>query len=268
MADRLRAVQARFLAGVIGGDVDAEALIVDDNRVGAAKRLDIYRNNYRSSLKEVLADHFERLHAYLGDEQFDNIVEAYVSAHPSAVRNLRFYGAEFPAFLARHYPDDGELAELADLDWAMRHAFDAADAKPLDAVQVGALGDAWVERRLTLHPSARLLTSDHNVAALWSALDSDEEPPEPERLVQPARLLVWRHDLRSNFRSLPDVEAEALALLATGCSFAGLSGHAIERLGEAAAVEMLAAWLARWLADGVLVVADQRGADDQGAEVT
>lgn len=260
MADPLRAVQARFLAGVIGGDADAEALIVDDNRVGAAKRLDIYRNNYRSSLKEVLADHFERLHAYLGDEQFDNVVEAYVGTHPSGVRNLRYYGAAFPAFLAQHYPGDGELAELADLDWAMRHAFDAADAPPLDAAQVGALGDAWVARRLTLHPSARLLTGDHNVAALWSALDGGEEPPEPERLAQATRLLVWRRDLRASFRSLPDDEAEALVLLATGCSFAELSGHAIERLGEVGAMEMLAAWLARWLADEVLIVADQERA--------
>ena len=57
MAEALRDVQALFLAGVIGGDAGAEALIVDDDRVGAARRLNIYRNNYRASLRDVLADH-------------------------------------------------------------------------------------------------------------------------------------------------------------------------------------------------------------------
>ena len=80
MAEALRDVQRRFLAGILGGGADAEALIVDDARVGARQRLDIYRNNYRASLTGVLSDHFERLHAYLGDEQFDIVAGAYVAA--------------------------------------------------------------------------------------------------------------------------------------------------------------------------------------------
>lgn len=256
MAEALRDVQARFLAGVIGGDAGAEALIVDDNRVGAARRLDIYRNNYRASLRDVLADHYERVHAWLGDDQFDNLAAAYADANPSRTRNLRYYGGEFPAFLARHYPADGELAELAELDWTLRGAFDAADAVSLDAATVGALGDAWVERRLTLHPSARLVTQYHNSRAIWSALDAGETPPDAALLAVPASLLVWRLDTRAQFRTLAEDEARALALLALGASFTDLSVDTIDRLGEAGAMEVLAAWLGRWLADELLVLAD------------
>lgn len=256
MAEALRDVQARFLAGVIGGDAGAEALIVDDNRVGAARRLDIYRNNYRASLREVLADHFERVHAWLGDDQFDNLAAAYVAAFPSHTRNLRYYGGEFPAFLAQHYPADGELAELANLDWALRGAFDAADATPLDAAQVGALGDGWIERPLRFHPSAQMLTQRHNSRAIWSALDADETPPEAALLAAPETLLVWRLGTQSQFRTLSEDEAGALALLGTGASFTDLSVDAIDRLGEAGAMEALAAWLGRWLADELLVLAD------------
>lgn len=256
MAEALRDMQARFLAGVIANDAGAEALIVDDNRVGAAKRLAIYRNNYRSSLTGVLADHYERLHAYVGDEQFDNLAGAYVDAYPSLTRNLRYYGERFPAFLAQHYPDDGELAELAALDWALRHAFDAADTSPLDAAAVGELGDSWIERRLTLHPSATLLPVRHNIAALWSSLDAEEEPSEVETLADPATLLVWRYDGQSRFRSLGDDERRALALFAGGASFTDLSAVLIEAEGEAVAMEALAAWLGRWLADELLVLAD------------
>ncbi|MBL8650035.1 MAG: putative DNA-binding domain-containing protein [Sphingopyxis sp.] len=256
MAEALRAVQALFLAGVTGGDAGAEALIVDDNRVGAARRLDIYRNNYRASLTGVLADHFERVHAWLGDDQFDNVAGAYIDRHPSRTRNLRHYGEEFPAFLAHHYPDDGELAELAALDWALRGSFDAADAVPLDAEQVDSLRDDWIERPLMLHPSAQLLTQHHNSRAIWSALDADETPPDAAPLAGQLILLVWRLGTQSQFRTLGDDEARALRMLAAGASFTDLSVEAIDRLGEAAAMEALAGWLGRWLADEVLILAD------------
>lgn len=256
MAEALRAMQALFLHAITTHDAAAEALIDDDARVGAAKRLDIYRNNYRASLTGVLADHFERLHAWLGDGQFDTIASAYLDAHPSTTRNLRYYGGALPAFLARHFPNDAELAELAALDWALRHAFDAADAAPLDAATVGDLGDAWIERRLSLHPSAALLPVRFNVAALWSALDAEEEPPELVEFPEPVQLLVWRNGQLPSFRSLGQAEAGALALLAAGASFTDLSASVIERIGEAAAMEELAAGLGQWLADGVLVLSD------------
>lgn len=256
MVEALRDVQARFLAGVMSGDAEAEALIVDDNRVGAARRLDIYRNNYRASLRDVLADHFERVHAWLGDDQFDNLADAYVTAHPSRTRNLRYYGGEFPAFLAQHYPADGELAELAALDWALRRAFDAADAAPLDAAAVGALGEGWIDRRLTLHPAAQVLRQCHNSRAIWSALDEGEAPPDAVLLAVPVRLLIWRRGVQSQFRTLSEGEADALALLEAGASFTDLSAATIAGLGEDAAMQALAGWLAQWLADGVLVLAD------------
>ena len=256
MPEALRDVQRRFLAGIADNDAGAEALIVDDDRVGARRRLDIYRNNYRASLTGVLADHYERLHAYRGDEQFDAIAHAYVAAHPSTTRNLRFYGEALPAFLGRHFPADGELKDLAALDWALRHAFDARDRRPLDAAAVGALGDAWIERRVLLHPSARLLAVGFDVAALWSALDAGAEPPEPAAFAEPAALLVWRSGQQPRFRSLPGEEADALMRFEGGASFTDLSAHVIAAKGEAGAMESLAAWLGGWLADGVLTLGD------------
>lgn len=256
MPETLREVQQRFLAAIIAGDAGAEALIVDDARVGARKRLGIYRNNYRASLIGVLSDHFERLHAYLGDEQFDNVAAAYLAANPSRTRNLRFYGSAFPAFLARHFPGDGELAELAAIDWALRSAFDAPDTPVLDAAKVGQLGDAWIEQPLTLHPAAQLLAVRFNSAAIWSAIDAEHHPPAPVAFAEPVSLLVWRNCQQTKFRSLSAPEAAALTLLAGGASFAALSADVIERVGETAAMEELAARLGQWLADGVLALAD------------
>ena len=41
MDDALYAIQQRFLAAIMGEDANAEALIVDDARVGAARRIGI-----------------------------------------------------------------------------------------------------------------------------------------------------------------------------------------------------------------------------------
>lgn len=249
-------MQARFLAGVIGDAADAEALIVDDDQVGARKRLDIYRHNYHASLTGVLTDHFARLFAYLGDEQFGRVARAYVAAHRSTTRNLRDYGHEFASFLGHSFPEDSELAELAALDWALRGAFDAADVALLDAARVGALGDGWIDRPLSLHPSARLLNFSYNSAAIWSALDAGREPPPVAELAGPVRLLVWRRGQQPSFRSLTAEEAAALDGLAAGCSFVDLSARAIEACGEAVAMAVVAEWLGTWLADGILVIAD------------
>lgn len=248
-------MQARFLTGVIDDNFAAEALIVDDDVVGARRRLDIYRHNYRASLTGVLADHFARLFAYLGDEQFGRVARAYVAAHRSSTRNLRYYGGEFAAFLARNFPEDGELAELAMLDWALRTAFDAADVAILDAARVSAMGDGWIDRPLSLHPSVRLLDFRYNSAAIWSALDSERAPPPVAELPGRVRLLVWRREQQPSFRSLSMEEGAALDQLAAGCSFTALCARTIDVVGDTAAMA-IADWLGIWLADGILVAGD------------
>lgn len=45
-----------------------------------------------------------------------------------------------------------------------------------------------------------------------------------------------------------------------GASFADISAHLVNEVEEATAMETLAALLARWLADGVLILADQAAA--------
>ena len=265
MAERLRDMQALFLAGVMRGERGGERLIIDDNRVGAARRMDIYRNNYRASLAGVLADHYERLNAYLGEEQFGRLADAFIAAHPSTLRNLRYYGAEFTAFLSDRYSQHGELAELAALDWALRDAFDAPDTAALDGAAVGAMGDMWIERPLMLVPSGRLLPVRYNVAAIWNALDAGAEPPDAAPRPAPETLLVWRQGTQPQFRTLSDDEAAALALVDAGCSFTALSAAMLARLSEAAAMRALGEWLGRWLADGLLVAADRLAAGDQAA---
>src|SRR5919201_447356 len=64
----------------------------------------VYRYAYGSRLVEALRNDHELLHAYLGDEMFDEMGHAYVKARPSEHPNLRWFSQGLPEFLRAHAP--------------------------------------------------------------------------------------------------------------------------------------------------------------------
>ena len=252
MPDQLRKTQTDFFSYLLDKADGAPDFIIDDDKVGAASRLNIYYNAYRMSLSAALADNFERLKAYIGDEQFERVALGYIDKNPSKLRNLRYYGASFPAFLEQHFPGDGDLAELAQFDWHIRSAFDAADAQTLNVERIGVLGDGWVTHALALHPTATIMTMKYNTMALWLALEKSADPPPSERLKTETSVLIWRKELQPHFRSLSDQEANALAIIVNGCSFEKLAASLVEIQDEEQAIQSLGEWLRTWLTDGLL----------------
>src|SRR6185503_15170209 len=100
------------------------------------------------------------------------------------------------------------LAELAGLEKALNDAFDAAEGKVVELTDMaGFAPEAWSGLRFRPHPSASRLELTTNAAAIWLALTADEEPPDPVRLDQPSRILVWRKDVKPVFRELGSEEA-------------------------------------------------------------
>ena len=73
--------------------------IVDDQKVGATKRLKIYHDAYRLRIIEALANAYPMLKAYLGDELFENTARSYLTKTPSVYPNLRWYGAQMAEHL-------------------------------------------------------------------------------------------------------------------------------------------------------------------------
>ena len=59
----------------------------------------VYRNAYVARLAEILADDYEQLHAYLGDQAFAKLVKAYIDANPSDQRSARWFGRHLPDFV-------------------------------------------------------------------------------------------------------------------------------------------------------------------------
>lgn len=256
----LAALQARFQAHVLQGDEAALADVRSVGGPGARQRLGIYHHAYRARLRETLRDSFGHTLRYLGDARFDGLAAEHIEATQSLHANLRFYGEGFADWLSLRLADPEspvglhpEVAELARLDWALRHAFDAAEAPALSCEDLAAVAPAeWATVAWALQPSVSLLRCQVNTLALWHALDQEAELPEVQALAWPQHVLVWRLGDRPHFRSLCAAEHLALASLQRGRSFAQVCAELAEAWPAQDAATLAGRCLRQWVAEGVL----------------
>jgi hypothetical protein len=229
--------------------------IRSDERVSAEDRLGIYSNGYRLRLLEALLIDYPGLHGLAGDEEFDTLGRAFIAAHASPYYNLRWYGGEMPNFLRtsdeyRQYP---VLAAMADFELAIATAFDAADDPVLCIEDIARVApEAWGEMRFRPHASVQRVDLEWDVVPLWKAIRDEHEGEHPAKNDAPVHWAVWRADLRTQFRSMPDDESAAFDALRTGFSFGEICEVLLE-WHEADAVAMRAAELLKqWTQAGML----------------
>jgi hypothetical protein len=232
---------------LLGEESGVTTAIVDAPPLPAAARLAIYRNAYQVRLIDALHETYPVVHGLLGDEAWVELGQAFVAAHPSVFRSIRWYGRELPEFLAASYSEAPILSEVALLEWTLTEVFDATDASSLPRSALSAvMPSAWGALRFEFHPSLRRLALSWNTAAVWKAMSQDETPPRPEVAPAPMPWLLWRQNLQNYFRSMNAVEAAALDAALRGCNF----GQLCDDLGAllqpqeipAAAASLLGAW--------------------------
>ena len=245
----LRALQVDMQRHLLGEESAVTAAIVDAPPLPAADRLAIYRNAYQVRLIDALHETYPVLHGLLGDEAWVELGHAYVAAHPSVFRSIRWYGRELAEYVAASAPfsEAPILSEVARLEWTLAEVFDAADAPSLPRSALSAIEPtAWGALTLEFHPSLRRLAFSWNTAAVWKAMNQEETPPRPEMGPAPIQWLLWRQDLQNYFRSMNAVEAAALDSAQRGRSFAQLCEDLGALLPQeeipAAAASLLGAW--------------------------
>jgi hypothetical protein len=253
---RLRQVQRELQRHLLGENSAALDAIVDAPPLPAALRLAIYGDGYRVRLIEALEDTYPKLHTLLGDEVFVALGAAFVAAHPSVHRSIRWYGRELAQFLERRPPHDAQplLAELALLEWTLSEVFDSADAQSLERAAFTAIDPAaWSELEFEFHPSLRRLELHWNTAAAWQALDRGEAPRPPERAPLPVPWLLWRRELKNYFRSLTAEEAAALDLARGGGNFGAMCEALCAWLPEDEIPLRAAGLLGAWADSGIVI---------------
>jgi hypothetical protein len=251
----LRALQQAVQNYILRGDPAIAAQVIGTAKVDAATRLRLYADAYRLRLLEALETDYPGLKAMAGDEEFDRLGRAYIDAHPSRYRSLRWFGDAVSEFLRVTPPYSGYpvFAEMAAFEWALSDAFDAEDSALAGIADMAALpAESWPGLRFVAHASLHRLDLRWNVPLLWKAIDAGEEPPAPEENAHPVAWLLWRHGLVTHYRSLGVDEAWALDALRRGESFATLCEDLTEWVDAQHVAGHAAGLLKQWLTDGLI----------------
>ena len=251
----LREIQDSFQRGILAGDDAILGEVKDSAKENRNVLFGVYRNAYVARLAEIVGEDYEQLHAYVGDQAFAKLVDAYIAAHPSDQRSARWFGRHLPVFASEHptYAKHPEIAEIAELEKALADAFDGPDAEPLGIEALAAIPpESWPKLVFTPHPTAIRLTFKTNAADIWSALKTETAPPEPKHLADPQAIVVWRQDFMSRFRPLPPEEAMMWNEAAKGVRFSVLCEMVATFAGEDDAELRAASYLKGWIETGML----------------
>jgi len=249
-------LQSAFQNYVLANSDTFQAAVRDTSKADRATLLDVYRDGYALRLIEVLTNDYPGVMAMAGPDDFDYMARAYIAAHPSPHRSVRWYGGRLADFLAATPPFNAtpEAAEMARFEWALSEAFDSADAPAITAEGLMALApEAWETLCFSALPSLRCLTLAFEVPQAWQRKEEVEAGNlEVERAPEPMMWAVWRPQFISNFRSLDADEAAMLANLVEGKPFPDLCEALAAFTGEAEAPAR-AAGLLRAMVEGGMI---------------
>lgn len=252
----LAAIQQRFHATVSGADASALLDWPTKMRAGLA----VYRTAYRARLRDCLRGAYVKSRKWIGDEGFDAAAAHHLILHPPASWTLDDVGSGFCKTLAALFPDDPEVEELAWLEWEMQQVFVGPDAPALLASEFADHAatfseDDWLDLRLTFVPNVTTRTVKTDCTSLWTAIDGETDMPLLNRSPHEATLLVWRNQLRSQFRSLDDHEALGFNLMQKGATFNDLCEAMIRSAGDEAGIAAAGNMLGRWISDALVSAA-------------
>lgn len=252
---RLAALQHAFQHFVLHGDETIVNRIAQGALIDRQRRLAVYRDGYGLRLVEALEADYPSLRATMGERAFDAACRSYIAATPSAFRNLRWYGGKMAEFLGNTAPWRNQpcLADIAQFEWTLTLAFDAADAPHMRFEDFVALEtDTWTTRRLHLHPSVQLIELRANAAEIRAALDSGKPWPAPALGDDAVTWLIWRKNLSTHYRPLSEPEAWALRCAREGSSFAMICDGLVDQISAAQSAPTAASWLRLWVDDELI----------------
>lgn len=259
----LRSLQQQFLYHLLGESTGLEKVIESTPMMSARDRLNIYANGYRMRLKEALQTDFDKLHSYLGDAQFDALMNRYIDTHPSHTTSLRYFSIALAEMLAQEspYSEHIELAELAKIEQAFANSFDAGNAACLSLEHFASIPEqAWPSLQLTMQPSLQIMACYSNAFAIWKALSAGELPPEAQHRDEVEYWVVWRRpDLISHYRPLAFAEYTALKSMSEGDSFAELCEQLLDLFSETDTPIKAIGFLQSWVQEDMLAGLDYDG---------
>lgn len=154
--------------------------LVNPDGVPATKRFDVYRNNVAVGLSDALETAFPVIRALVGDAFFRAMAGVYLRKHPPHSPLMMFYGEDMPGFLEAFEPAQTlpYLPDMARLELAIRRAYHAADATPIDPAELARIPEAMLGAVVFgFAPSSQVIASVHPLHDIWAANAIGAPPP-------------------------------------------------------------------------------------------
>ena len=136
-----------------------------------------YRTNAGALAERALAAAFPTLQQLVGETSFGVLARHFWQRRPPRAGDLALWGEDLPAFVADapSLAEEPYLADVARLDWAVHVAERAADAAPVQGLQLlGTLEPAQL--LMALAAGTAIVESPHPVVAIWHAHRDAGEP--------------------------------------------------------------------------------------------
>ncbi|MEL6683050.1 MAG: DNA-binding domain-containing protein, partial [Pseudomonadota bacterium] len=173
--------EAAFKETILDPQAPIPAGLINPGGGTASKRFDVYRNNVAVSLSDALETAFPVVRKLVGDQFFRAMAGIYLRKHPPKSPLMMFYGDAMPQFVARFEPAKSVpyLPDIASLELALRHAYHAADATPVDGQALAALDpEKLMSVKLRIAPAVHIVTSDFPIHAIYRA-NTESDAPKP-----------------------------------------------------------------------------------------
>lgn len=218
--------------------------------ISKAGRFNVYRNNYRITLRNALRTTFPAIEKLVGPEFFSALAIEFAERHPPHSPIMARYGEGFAEFLAGFGPlsDYPYLSDVARIEFARVHAYHAADAEPFPLQDEVSIIDA-LDVPAKLHPSVTIIASNQPALSIWRA-QVGLAASEPENW-EIETGLVWRRDDRVAETLVSTIEIQLLGHFARDAVFSELLRDFTDRH----AAEALISHFIELAAAGIIVLA-------------
>lgn len=249
----LHHLQTTFQNYLLNGQKAIEQSIVASEKVSVTTRLGIYREAYQYRLMEALANNYPCIKTFLG-EAFKKISILYIEAHPSTFRSIRWFGEAFPSFLKQSVLKEAAfLAELAELEWKMALAFDAADSDAFKMEQMATIApESWGDMLIMPHPSLQRMNFFSNVVSIWQQLVAEDDVEALIQNTASSPWILWRTHYVTRYYALSGEEAWAIDRIICGATFGELCEGLCQFMDEQEVGMRAASFLKSWIQSGLL----------------
>jgi hypothetical protein len=203
-----------------------------------------------AELHRVLAENYVKLSCYMGDAPFSKLAQEYAASEGSGDRTLDMWVAGLPSYLRQHprLSQHPELSEFAILELALNSACQSQGGPVFslnDLARFEPENIAYACLKIR-RPLIRLQFTT-NVTSLWSSIRCGVVPPRPEKLDEPADVIVWRQGPAARFRILGKEEALVLEEAARGEPFGALCEMIAANGDPGSAATRAAGYLRGWI---------------------